>query len=162
MPRVCTICSHPESFAVNEGLVVAKQSNRSIAKQYGVHHSAVQRHREHVPQLLVEAARAGEVADADSLLDRLEALQAETAAVLDEVRGTDRYGPRLAAIREMRRNLEVIGEITKELNRTATLNLALHPEWLRIEAVIVGTLDRYPAARRAVVGALKELPNGEL
>jgi len=116
--------------------------------------------KEHLPKLLAMARDAERSARADSLLDRLEALQADTKVVLDEVRETENYGARLGAIREMRRNLELIGEVTKELDRTPTLNLHLNPEWLRIETTIVTTLERFPEAKEAVVGALKELPNG--
>ena len=96
----------------------------------------------------------------DTLLDRLEALQSRTEEILASVEGTDLYGVQLAAIREMRRNLELIGEVTKELDRTPTLNLHLNLEWLQIEATIVTTLEAFPHARGAVVSALKELPNG--
>src|SRR5215217_6525419 len=141
MPQVCTVCSHPDAVLINEALVLEKASNRAIALQYDLGHMSVQRHREHVPEMLSRASRAEEVAEADSLLDRLEALQDRTEAILSRVEQTENYGAMLGAIREMRGNLEVIGEVTKELNRTPTLNLQLNPEWLEVRAVLVGALE---------------------
>jgi hypothetical protein len=107
---------------------------------------------------LALAVDAEASARADSLLDRIEALQSRTLSILEATEETNEHRTALAAIREARGNLELIGEVTKELNRTPTLNLHLNPEWLQIEATIVATLERFPKAREAVVGALKELP----
>jgi hypothetical protein len=144
LPRECTVCTHPDAVLINEAIALERKSNRTIAQQFGVHYSAVQRHRQHIPQLLLQASRAEEVAQADSLLDRLEDLQKRTQAILDEVEDTDLYGVKLGAIREMRRNLELIGEVTKELNRAPTLNLHLRPEWMEVKAVILDAVDRHP------------------
>jgi hypothetical protein len=66
----------------------------------------------------------------------------------------------LAAIREARGNLELIGEVTKELDRTPTLNLHLNPEWMELRTVIVGALEPHPDARGAVLRALGGGSNG--
>lgn len=156
MPQVCSVCAHSEAFAINEALVIEKRSNRAIACQFGVGRMAVQRHREHVPQLLVRAAEAKEVAEADTLLDRIESLQARTLAILEAAEQSLEYRTALAAIAESRRNLELIGEVTKELNRTTpVINLELHTEYVEIRATIVRSLAAFPEAREAVVRALE-------
>jgi hypothetical protein len=161
MPRTCTVCAHPEAFAINEALVIEKASNRGIARQYGVGDDSVQRHRKHIPEMLANASRAEEIAKADSLLDRVEDLQKETKEVLDEVKETDLYGARLGAIREMRHNLELIGEVTKELDRQPTLNLISSPEYLDLRTAIVLAVEPYPAAAESVSRAMLELENGK-
>jgi hypothetical protein len=144
-----------------EDAFVAGRAKRRIASQFGVTERAVRYHmREHLPALLRLARDAYSAARADSLLDRIEALQSRTLATLDEVEQTDDYRARLAAIREARANLELIGEITKELDRTPTLNLHLNPEWLELRALIVGALEPHPAARDAVVRAIAKASNG--
>ena len=160
MPRSCTVCSHPDAISINEALVLEKKSNRAITRQYGLHHDAVRRHREHIPEMLTRASRAEEVAEADTLLDRIEALQSRTLAVLEATEETNEHRTALAAIREARGNLELIGEITKEINRTPTLTLSLSPKWLELRAVIVGALETHPEARAAVVRAIAEVENG--
>ena len=160
MARSCSVCQHEDNVLINEALVVQGLSNRAMARQFGLSKDAVRRHRQHIPEMLAQASRAEEVAKADSLLDRLEDLQSRTEAMLSRVEGTDNYSAMLGAIREMRSNLEVIGEVTKELNRTPTLNLTLSPEWLELRALIVRAVEPFPEARVGILRALKAGGNG--
>ena len=162
MGRVCTICSHEQRFAIEELLATRQSTYRGIARKYGVSEDAVSRHVKagHVSHLLALAADAERVAAADGLLDRIEALHSRTLAILEALEGTDEHGTALAAIREARRNLELIGEVTRELDRAGTINLELSVEWQELKAVLVNTLASYPEAQQAVFDALEEVPNG--
>jgi hypothetical protein len=156
----CTVCSHPDSVLINEELVLKRTANRRVAAQYGLTEQSIRRHREHIPEMLARSSLAEEVAEADSLLERLEDLHRRTEAILARVEETDNYGASLGAIREMRRNLELIGEVTKELDRTPTINLHLNPQWLELRAVIVTALEPYTDARGAVLRAIEGASNG--
>jgi transposase-like protein len=160
--RVCTICSHEQRFAIEELLATRQSTYRGIARKYGVSEDAVSRHVKagHVSQLLALAADAERAAQADNLLDRIEALHRRTLAILEAVEGTDAHSTALAAIREARRNLELIGEVTRELDRAGTINLALSPEWLELRGVIVAALEPHPAARDTLLSALEGVGNG--
>ena len=162
MGRVCTICSHAQRYEIEELLATRQSTYRGIARTYGISEDAVSRHvkSRHVGQLLSLAADAERAAQADSLLDRIEALHSRTLAILAAVEGTDEHGTALAAIREARRNLELIGEVTRELDRAGTVNLELTVEWQEVKAVLVNTLASYPEAQQAVFDALEEDPNG--
>ena len=162
MGRVCTICSHEQRFAIEELLATRQSTYRGIARKYGVSEDAVSRHVKagHVSQLLALAADAERAAQADSLLDRIEALHSRTLAILEAVEGTDEHGTALAAIREARRNLELVGEVSRELDRAGSINLELTVEWQEVKAVLVNTLASYPEAQQAVFNALGEAPNG--
>jgi hypothetical protein len=164
MARVCTVCAHPDAVLVNEAIIGigenGKQSNRAITRQYDLSKDAVRRHREHIPEMLAYAARAEEVAEADSLLDRFEALHRRTLAILEATEETQEHRIALAAIREARGNLELIGEVTKELNRTPSLNFQLNPEWLELRTAIVLALEPHPDARESVVRAIEAVGNG--
>lgn len=159
MPQVCTVCSHPESFAINEALVVHKQSNRAVACQYDLNRESIRRHREHIPQLLVQASRAQEVADADSLLDRLESWAKRIEDACSAVEGNEDYAEFWKGVSVLRSYLETIGEITKELERRPQVTIALieHPNWQRFEDILTTTLEPYPAARYAVADAIREI-----
>src|SRR5215203_2095017 len=125
MPRTCTICSHEHRDAMEDAFI-AGTAKRRIAANNGVTEQALRRHlREHLPALVALARDAERAARADTLLDRIEALHSQTMAILEAVEGTDEHGTALAAIREARRNLELVGEITKELDRAGTINLEL-------------------------------------
>jgi hypothetical protein len=153
VPRACTVCSHEKRYEIEERLATRQGTYRGIARTYGLSEDAVSRHVSggHISGLIALAADAERAARADSLLDRIEALQSRTLAI---------HRTALAAIREARGNLELIGEVTKKLDRTPTLNLHLNPEWLELRAVIVGALDAHPDARGAVLRALEGASNG--
>jgi hypothetical protein len=157
MPRACSICGHEHRDAMEDAFI-AGQAKRRIASRHGVSERAVRYHmREHLPALLALARDAEQAARADTLLDRLEALQSQTLAILD---APEDQRTALAAIAQARRNLELIGEVTKELDRAATVNLELTVEWQEVKAVLVNTLASYPEAQQAVFNALEEAPSG--
>jgi hypothetical protein len=162
VPRACTVCSHEKRYEIEERLATRQGTYRGIARTYGLSADAVSRHVSggHISQLIALAADAERAARADTLLDRIEALQSRTLAILEAAEETNEHRTALAAIREARGNLELIGEVTKELNRAPTLNLHLNPEWLELRAVIVGALDAHPDARGAVLRALEGASNG--
>jgi recombinational DNA repair protein RecR len=160
MTRVCTICSHESRDAIEDAFI-AGTPKRRIASHYGVSERAVRYHlREHLPALLALARDAERAARADTLLDRIEALQSRTLAILEATEEEGEHRTALAAIREARSNLELIGEVTKELNRAPTLNLSLHPEYVEARTLIVQALGPYPESSEAVVKALEGSGNG--
>jgi hypothetical protein len=157
MPRECTICSSGHRDEM-EDAYLAGMPKRRIASHYGVTERAVRHHlREHLPALLALARDAERAARADTLLDRMEALQSQTLAILD---APEDQRTALAAIAQARRNLELIGEVTRELDRAGTINLSLNPEWLELRGVIVAALGPHPAARDSVLRALEGGGNG--
>jgi transposase-like protein len=160
--RVCTICTHEERFDIEELLATRQASYRNVAQRFGVSLDAVGRHVRsgHIGALLALAADAERAAQADTLLDRIEALHRRTLAILEAVEDTDEHRTALAAIREARANLELIGEVTKELDRAGTINWEINVEWQEVKALILTALGPHPAAREAVLHALTEAPNG--
>jgi hypothetical protein len=154
VPRTCSVCNHDESHSINVALV-SREPYRSIAGRYGVSKAALQRHaQEHIPRLLVEAKKAVERADADDLLDRVEALQARTLAILEASENAGELRTALGAIREARGNLELMGRLTKELDDRPQVNILIAAH---VQDVIVQALDPYPNARQAVADSLASL-----
>jgi hypothetical protein len=144
VPRSCTVCSHPESFAINEALVIEGTSNRAITRLYGLSKDAVRRHREHTPQLLVESLEAEEVAAADTLLEKVEELRLKAMAVLEEAEEAHDHRIMLAAIDRASRQLELLAKLLGELQQEGTTNIIVSPQWLEVKAVILGAVDRHP------------------
>jgi hypothetical protein len=158
MPRACSICGHEHRDAMEDAFI-AGQAKRRIASRHGVSERAVRYHmREHLPALLALARDAERAARADTLLDRIEYLQSQTLVILD---APEDQRTALAAIAQARHNLELIGEVTRELDRAGTINLELTVEWQEVKAVLVNTLASYPEAQQAVFSALEEAPNGD-
>ena len=68
MPRICTICTHPDRDAVDKA-VVSQAPNRQIASLYGVSEAAIRRHkRSHLPKTLVKATEVEAVANAEVVI----------------------------------------------------------------------------------------------
>jgi hypothetical protein len=160
MPRSCTICTH-ESRDEIEDAFIAGVPKRRIATRFGVGEKSVRHHiREHLPALLALARDAERAARADTLLDRIEALQSRTEEALVKAEEGENLFATFRGISEMRRNLELIGEVTKELNRTPTLNLHLNPEWIELRTLIITALEPHEEARESVLRAIAVAGNG--
>jgi len=157
MAQPCSVCTHEGVLSINEALVIEGKSNRAIARQFGLHHDAVRRHRAHIPELLVKASQAMEVADADALLDKVEDLYAEAKAVLEAGKGESDHRLVLMAIDRAGKQLETLAEMRGELNRQPQVNVALvhHPDYARLREAIVAALEPHPEARWAVAAALR-------
>ncbi len=156
MPRYCTICLHPEREETNAALV-ADEPYRTIADRWSVSKTALIRHKEgHIPAHLAKAQEAAEVVQADSLLDRLLSLNAETMAILKEARAGRIKDNELAlkAIARAEKQLELQGKLLGELNEAPTVNLLAVPEWFSLRSTIIAALEPYPEAKQAVVRAL--------
>lgn len=160
MPRVCTVCEHPELEAIDKALV-GGASNRSLASLYDVSEAAVRRHKtNHLPAKLVMAEKAAEVAEADDLLAQVQDLQARTLFILEEAETTKQHRIALSAIREARSNLELLAKLVGQLDDSPKVNITLSPEWLELRAVIVGALAPYQNARAEVLRAIEGAGNG--
>ncbi len=154
MPRVCTVCSHPQRGAIDHALV-ARASYPSLVAAYSVSSFALCRHKDrHLPKALVEAQDSATAADADDLLRQVRAMQTRTLAILDKAEAAGRLGTAVMAIREARGNLELLAKLLGELDERPTFNLVVSPAWLELRAHILVALAPYPEARASVAEAL--------
>jgi hypothetical protein len=156
MSRTCTICTNLNHEQMNLALV-SREPMRTIAARYSVTASALQRHKKaHLPVTLAKAAAVADAVEGTNLLDRLKALNRETAAVLREARtdGSKDNGLALRAIARAEKQIELEGRLLGELNEASTVNVLLTAEWTTVRAAILKTLEAHPAARLAVAGAL--------
>src|SRR3954464_14266343 len=82
MPRVCTVCMHPDRPAIDQAMV-NRRAFRDIARHFGVgKDSAVRHHDTCLPEALTKARAAEETAQADDLLAQLRALRSKSMALL--------------------------------------------------------------------------------
>ena len=67
MPRVCTICTHPERETI-DAAIVGGEPYRSITERFSVSAGAIARHKsDHLPATLAQATEAQEIAHAGDL-----------------------------------------------------------------------------------------------
>jgi hypothetical protein len=151
---VCTVCSHEDAVLINEALVVERRSLRNIAKQFDVSYQAVNRHREHIPELLLQAARSQEIADADLLLDDIATIRSKTLKVLDNAEVSGDWSTLLKAVREARENVRILGELHGRLGARPETRPLISPVAMQ---VIVQVLGPYPELGMRLADALEPL-----
>ncbi len=154
MARTCTICRHEKRADIDKALI-ARVPFRNIAGRHKVSKSALVRHLDdHIPAALLKAKDAEEVAQADVLLRQVGELRDRALAILDVAEAAAEYRDALAAIREARGCLELLGKLAGQLKDAPTVNVILSAEWRDIQAVMLAALEPYMDARLAVAEAL--------
>jgi hypothetical protein len=160
MPRVCTICAHPQLEAIDRAIVEGA-ANRRIAAQYAVSEQAVRRHKaEHLPAKLVMAQEAEDVREALDVVKQLKAINAASLHILKEAREQGKPSTALQAIDRIQKQIELQAKLIGELDERPQVNVLISPEWLELRAVIVAALEPHPDARGAVLRALEGVSNG--
>jgi len=114
--RICTICGNPNRGDIDAALV-AGGSLRDVAGRFGLSRSAVHRHHEHVPKALAKAKQAREVAEAGTLLGRVELLIRDCRTIAQKAQRAREWHAAVSALREVRGCLELLGQISGELKK---------------------------------------------
>jgi transposase-like protein len=163
MPRVCTVCVHPEREAIDAALV-SGTAYTEIARTHEVGREAVRRHANRHLSAALAALRAPTQAGSRApLSDRIETLIARCEVMFTAAASEGRTAQALAVVKELRACLELAGRASGELRDqpAVVVNLQTSPEWLQVRAVILTALMAYPEARAAVSGRLLELESGQ-
>ena len=122
MPQVCTVCTHIDPPAINAALV-SGEPKRAIASRFVLTASAVKRHaRRHLPRALARATHAARVADADSLVERVQAMERPARAYEAQAASEGNVRVALLALREQRAAAELLGRVTGELREHVELH----------------------------------------
>jgi len=123
--------------------------------------TALHRHKsDHLAPTLVKAREAEEVSRADDLLAQVQQLQAKALDLLRKAEAQGDLRTALQGIREARGCLELLAELTQQLDRRPQVNVLLAPEWQAVRSVLLAALLPYPEARSAVASRLLELEAG--
>ena len=105
MSKPCSVCKHMESAAINAQLIEGATLG-TLAEAYGLSVTALHRHKAlHIPELLEKARTeraAEEAAGAESLLDRVMALDAKASSIYKLAVKSKHLATALAAVKELR------------------------------------------------------------
>ena len=163
MARRCTVCDHRQREEIDRQLVCG-ESYRDIARQFGLSKDAVSRHKEsHIPDALVEAQDAGEVAQGDTLLAQVKALQSEAQDILGEARAAGDLKTALIGIGKAKECLELLfkveGRLQDQQSVTVSVNMDIYhsPEWVRVGRMLAEVLRDYPDLRAEVAARLGDM-----
>jgi hypothetical protein len=111
VPRRCTICTHPDRAAIDSALA-AGAAFPAVAAEWHVSPHAVGRHvrADHVTKRVAETVAAAEVVQADDLLVRVAALEADARRIGRAAEEAGDTRTALLAIREILRIRELLGK----------------------------------------------------
>lgn len=119
----CSVCTSPQRAEIDR-LLVERVPLRRIAERSGTSVTALHRHgHAHVAQGLVKAKEANEIAEANSLLGRVEQLMSRSERIAGRAERAKQWSPAVAALREVRACLELLAELQGELKRTQNNNV---------------------------------------
>lgn len=125
--RTCTVCSWPPRTRNSvDQCLVGGMSYTDVAKKFNranqpISRSAVQRHAKHVLTPSPEGHRPqggapGPAIQGLSLLERVEVLIKEHQGIAETAKGSGQLIAAVAALREIRVNLEMLGKLSGELS----------------------------------------------
>jgi hypothetical protein len=125
MSTICTICRHPERAAIERALV-RQIPLRKIASDVRTSIATLQRHKAHVPAKLATAEAASKIAEAGSLLKKLEEVIEDARRITGRAERKGNYQAALAGLRTITNSLELLGRVTGELRPEGGLHLHRH------------------------------------
>jgi len=154
MGNRCSICMNPKRPEIDEA-IIRGDTLRTVSLQYGMSTASVQRHKNaHLPKELVIAKDAKDVAAAGNLLSELTDLKDRTERILAKCEQAGDLRTALLGIKELRNCVELLLKVSGELQPAQTVNISIHPEWVKLQAVIFQTLEEFPVAKSALIQAI--------
>lgn len=163
MPRLCTVCAHPDKAAINTALAGGASARETSAKFRETSEDALTRHRAaHIPAAMVKAQEAEDVRQAIDVVKQLKAINGASLAILSEARQMRDGELALKAIDRIHRQVELRAKLLGQLDDRPQVNLSVSLEWVNARTTLMAALWPYPEARVAVAASLDALegPNG--
>jgi len=137
--KPCSICTRSDRAEIDRSLVTGVPLRELEARHTGTTRSALDRHRKHIPSALTQAKQAERVADATSVLSRLERLLSRCEAAFDRaMQDRKSQGVAAAYAREIRGCLELLAKLSGELQTAGRVAITL----ATIQNLDIGALTR--------------------
>lgn len=138
MGRVCTICSHQDRDQIERG-ILSGVAYRRLAAQYGTTEASIRRHIKegHVSDRLIQTSKQSDIATADGLISDLVYLRETAIQFLEQAKEAEDRRSASGLITSALRVIEVMGEVRGELDRKATVNILINPEYVETRTKIV-------------------------
>jgi hypothetical protein len=126
MPRVCLVCQSDQTREIDAALVDGV-SISEISRTFSIPYHSVDRHKKnHLAKSMVKAKEAEQVADADTILARVEELLARAWRLADAAEHAKQLDTALRGIGQVRSCLELLARLSGELKTQATtVNVAV-------------------------------------
>ena len=159
MGRTCTVCSHKDVDEINR-LLLSGTSFRDIAGQFDLSKTALARHKEsHIPELLSKSSDLKaevESIQGNQTLVEVRELKVKALDILGKAERAGDLKTALLGIREARSCLELCMKAEGQIKDGPQITIINNPEWVELRTVIIGALEPFPAARQAVIDAIRK------
>ena len=159
MGRQCTVRSHKDVDEINR-LLLCSDSYRDIARQFGLSKDALARHKEsHIPELLSKSSDLKaevESIQGNQTLAEVRELKVKALDILGKAERAGDLKTALLGIREARSCLELCMKAEGQIKDGPQITIINNPEWVELRTVIIGALEPFPAARQAVIDAIRK------
>lgn len=156
MPQTCKLCRHPKRRDIDRKLVSGTPL-RDIASLAGVGYESARRHRNACLPALLAKAEALEVTTADVLLEEIQQQKEEVDDLREKAKEDGDTRTALLAVDKSLKALDLQAKVSEVIASAPTINIAVHPRWLRIQGVLLEVLDPYPEVRAAISDRLLEI-----
>lgn len=123
--KTCSLCLSSARSEIDEA-IISGASVRDVAGRFATSRSAASRHRAHIPASLTKATHAKQIAEATTLLGRVEALIADFRDIALSAKQSRQWQPAVSALREVKGCLELLGKISGELRQESSVNVNLN------------------------------------
>ena len=164
MPQSCTVCRSEQLQNIDESLL-RSEPYRSIAARTGLSTTALVRHKSaHLPAVLVAAKQAHDVTYAGSVFERLQAVNAETRAILAKARAAATPMIALVAVGRIEKQLELEAKLLDQLNESArvAVGVTIQSEDSPATAAVKNALSRATSAQLRDFGNLVQAMSGNI
>jgi hypothetical protein len=163
--RRCEVCVHPEKDEIDRQLLLGG-SIAEISRKFLVSQDSLDRHKKnHLADTLRPSYSTQEIAKADNILEEMEDLHARTKRTLDQAEGKNDLNLALKAIREVRENIKLLGELAGRLQSQPQININTNiyntGEWHKVGNILSEILEPYPDLKAQVAEGLIRLIESE-
>jgi hypothetical protein len=160
--RRCSVCAHKNRKEIDRELIKGVPY-RKVAKKFGFANSTLQYHQRagHIPAFIAKAEEAKQIAKGADLLKWTRGLLGKSISYMDQAEAAGDLRTAISAVREARGCVELLGQVTGELNarnqtavqvNVGVQTITTSPEW----PVLMRVLSKHPEIRAELMTALAE------
>jgi hypothetical protein len=165
---------------------LSKETYRRLSSHFGIHEASLRRHKKNcltvdlgtVKQAMEEAREqalaevrqketeeikakvkesiSGRLELAGDFFEQLKILRERAAMALEKAEGAEDLKTILQAVKELREMIRLWAELEGKLQAQPQITIINNPEWVELRSLIITALESYPAAREAVVLAIRK------
>ncbi len=157
MVRACTICEHARCDEIDRRARIEKDIAK-IAKEFSLSYPALYRHisaNHHIREVTAIPTSA-ELATSEDIYKEIEKWHEEAKDLQKIAKADGDIKTALLGLDKALRCLELMAKIHGQIPTGPQITIINNPEWVELRTLIIGALEPYPAAREAVVHAIRK------